>query len=48
MTVWMSDDSRHIPLKIKVKIKFGHIVAHLTKYSNSAPLITRPPIIKEP
>jgi len=33
MTLWMTDDARHIPIKLKAKIKFGHIYAHLTSYS---------------
>jgi len=32
MTLWMTDDARHIPIKLKAKIKFGHIYAHLTSY----------------
>ena len=27
--IWMTDDARHIPLKMTAKIKIGHIVAHL-------------------
>jgi len=33
MTLWMTDDARHIPIKLKAKIKFGHIYAYLTSYS---------------
>ncbi len=34
MTLWMSDDARHIPIKMIAKIKFGRIIAHLTAYRN--------------
>ncbi len=33
MLLWMSDDARHIPLKMMAKIKFGRVFAHLTSYS---------------
>lgn len=33
MTLWMTDDERHIPIKMMAKIKFGRIFAHLTHYS---------------
>jgi len=33
MTLWMTDDARHIPIKLMAKIKFGRIFAHLTGYS---------------
>ena len=32
MTLWMTDDERHIPLKLMAKIKFGRIFARLTDY----------------
>ena len=35
MTLWMTDDERHIPIKMSAKIKFGHINTHLTGYSNT-------------
>ncbi len=38
MLLWMTDDARHIPLKMKAKIKFGSIYAHLTSYTKDAPL----------
>jgi len=39
MTLWMTDDERHIPIKLMAKIKFGRIFAHLTNYkSTPAPL----------
>jgi len=31
--LWLTDDARHIPLKMTAKIKFGRIVATLNKYS---------------
>ena len=34
MTLWMTDDARHIPIKMMAKIKFGHIFARLTAYTN--------------
>jgi len=37
MTLWMTDDARHIPLKLKAKIKFGHIYARLKSYSKQPP-----------
>ncbi len=33
MTLWLTDDARHIPIKLMAKIKFGRIFAHLTGYS---------------
>jgi hypothetical protein len=35
MTIWMTDDERHIPIKMRAKIKFGRIFAHLTGYSKT-------------
>lgn len=35
MTLWITDDERHIPLKVRAKIKFGRIFAHLTGYVKS-------------
>ncbi|RMH59437.1 MAG: DUF3108 domain-containing protein [Zetaproteobacteria bacterium] len=32
MRIWVTDDARHIPLKMVAKIKFGHIVARLEQY----------------
>jgi len=32
MKVWLTNDARHIPLKMVAKIRFGHIVARLTDY----------------
>jgi len=32
--LWLSDDERHIPLKMIAKIRFGRIVARLTDYSD--------------
>ena len=34
MTIWMTDDKRHIPIKMRAKIKFGRVFAHLTGYSS--------------
>lgn len=36
MTLWMTDDARHIPIKMTAKIKFGRIIAHLSGYSEKA------------
>lgn len=33
MTLWMTDDERHIPIKLMAKIKFGRIFARLTGYT---------------
>jgi hypothetical protein len=46
MTIWMSDDARHIPIKMMAKIKFGRIFVHLTAYSSDTPVVasTTPPI----
>ena len=30
--IWLTDDARHIPLKMVAQIKFGHIVARLARY----------------
>jgi len=35
MKLWMTDDDRHIPIKMMAKIKFGRIFAHLTAYHMS-------------
>jgi len=35
MKLWMTDDDRHIPIKMMAKIKFGRIFAHLTAYNMS-------------
>jgi hypothetical protein len=32
MTVWMTDDKRHIPIRMRAKIKFGRVFADLTSY----------------
>ncbi len=32
--IWMTDDARHIPLKMTAKIKIGHIIALLKKYQS--------------
>ncbi|MDQ6950738.1 MAG: DUF3108 domain-containing protein [Mariprofundales bacterium] len=37
MTIWMTNDARHIPLKMRAKIRIGHIVAYLTDYTPPAP-----------
>jgi len=39
MTVWMTDDKRHIPIRVRAKIKFGRIFADLTGYSKSGPIV---------
>jgi hypothetical protein len=33
MTLWMTDDKRHLPIRMRAKIKFGRIFADLTGYS---------------
>lgn len=38
MTLWMTDDGRHIPVKMMAKIKFGRIFARLTAYSTDKPV----------
>jgi len=46
MTLWMTDDERHIPIKLMAKIKFGRIFAHLTNYKStpvSLPVAGVPP-----
>jgi len=35
MLLWMTDDERHIPIKLMAKIKFGRIFARLTDYKFS-------------
>jgi len=35
--IWLTDDARHIPLKMAARIKFGHIVARLTEYRSESP-----------
>ncbi|MDX8404816.1 MAG: DUF3108 domain-containing protein [Mariprofundus sp.] len=42
MTLWMSDDERHLPLKIMVKIKIGRIKVRLTEYSQATAVVTAP------
>ncbi len=37
MTIWMTNDTRHIPIKMRAKIKIGHILAHLTDYQPPVP-----------
>ena len=32
MKIWVTDDARHIPLRLVAKIKFGHIVGTLEQY----------------
>jgi len=32
ITIWMTNDPHHIPIKMRAKIKIGHILAHLTDY----------------
>ena len=32
--VWLTNDARHIPLKVVIRIKFGHIVARLRRYES--------------
>ena len=43
MTLWMTDDERHIPIKLMAKIKFGRIFAHLSGYSKTEPSIPANP-----
>ncbi|MDQ6969345.1 MAG: DUF3108 domain-containing protein [Mariprofundus sp.] len=43
MQLWMSDDERHIPMKMMAKIKFGRVFARLTSYSKDSPQNTIPP-----
>lgn len=35
ITIWLTDDARHIPLKMTAQIRFGHIVARLVGYSKA-------------
>lgn len=35
MTLWMTDDARHLPVRIKIVLPFGHLVASLTKMSGT-------------
>jgi len=43
--VWLTNDARHIPLKMVAKIKFGHIVARLRQYSpGNQPYLTQGPV----
>ena len=37
MTLWMTNDQRHIPIKMAAKIKFGRIFAHLNAYRKATP-----------
>jgi len=37
MTLWLSNDERHIPIKMAAKIKFGRIFAHLNAYRKATP-----------
>jgi len=34
--IWLTNDARHIPLKMVARIKFGHIVARLRKYTGGS------------
>jgi hypothetical protein len=34
MTVWVSDDSNHIPLRIQASIKIGNVKADLMEFNN--------------
>jgi hypothetical protein len=34
--VWISQDSRHLPVQFEVKLKFGTAIAHLTDYTPPA------------
>jgi len=43
MQLWMTDDARHIPLKMMAKIKFGRVFARLTSYSKDIPQAPVPP-----
>jgi len=43
MLLWMTDDARHIPLKMMAKIKFGRVFARLTSYSRDVPQAIVPP-----
>ncbi len=40
MTLWLTNDSRHIPLKMAAKLKFGRILAKLVDYrkATSSPM----------
>jgi len=35
--LWLSDDARHIPLRMTAKVKIGRIVADLEQYSPASP-----------
>jgi len=43
MLLWMSDDERHIPMKMMAKIKFGRVFARLSSYSKDSPQNTIQP-----
>jgi len=34
--LWLTNDARHIPLKMTAKVKIGHIVARLRRYESGA------------
>ncbi|MDX8409850.1 MAG: DUF3108 domain-containing protein [Mariprofundales bacterium] len=36
ITIWMTNDARHIPIKMRAKIRIGHILAHLTDYRGAS------------
>ncbi len=36
MKIWVTDDERHIPVKVVAKIRFGHIVGTLEAYDGPA------------
>lgn len=37
MTLWMTDDHRHIPVRIKIVLPFGHLIASLTSMDGVVP-----------
>ncbi len=36
ITIWMTNDARHIPIRMRAKIRIGHIFAHLTAYQGAS------------
>jgi len=45
MKLWMTDDARHIPLKVKVKIRFGRIFVRLKDYHPAADQVTADTVV---
>jgi hypothetical protein len=45
MYIWYSDDSRHIPVRIRTEVNFGAITATLRGVGGSV-TTTDPPVLK--